>query len=110
MRQGYLAALGYRASKSMVWLHENSVQRSIDAPPLDEQLVQDFRAVVWQAVEPRVTLSLFTPLADQQPLTFQPAQQRIQRAFVDVKPVLGENLAERIAVVLCSKGRERRHA
>ncbi len=45
-----------------------------------------------QAVEPLVAFALFPPLADEQTLGLQPAQQRIERAFVDDEAVFGEIL------------------
>jgi len=69
-------------------LRENVGQRFIDASPFGEQLGKHPRAVVGQPVEAFVAPGLFAPLADEQALDLQPAQQGVERAFVDGQPVL----------------------
>jgi hypothetical protein len=68
--------------------------------PLGQELLQDDLALAREAVEALPALVLLAPLAGQQPLVLEPAQQRVQRALVDVQPVLGQRLAQRVAVLL----------
>ena len=57
-------------------------------------------AVRRQPVEPLGPPVLLAPLAVQQALGLEPAQQRVERVLLDVHPLLAERLAKRIAVVL----------
>jgi len=55
-----------------------------------------------------MTLANFAPFADQQTLALQPAQQRVQSAFVDGHPMLGQCLAQRVSVLLAPELRQHR--
>ena len=90
-------------------LRENAIQRRVDASPFGEQLRQHLRASLRQPVEAFIALRVLPPLADQEPLGFEPAQQRVQRAFVHCQPVLGEQLAEGVAVPLLPQRRQHGH-
>ena len=65
-----------------------------------QKLLQDQLALDGEAVKAFVALVLFAPLAGQQPLAFQAAQQRVKRAFVDGQPQVIQGLAQRVAIVL----------
>jgi len=68
-----------------------------------EQRGECVGAVDRQAVEALGALGLLAPFADQQALRFEPAQQRIKRAFVDQQPGILERLAQRIAIALLAQ-------
>ena len=84
------------------------VDGRVDGLPLLEQLGKDLLAVAGEAIEPLVALVFFAPLAGQQPLRLQAAQQRIKRAFVDLQAAFGQSLAQRVAVVLLAQLRQHR--
>ena len=50
-----------------------------------EQLGENLLAVAGEAVEALVALVFFAPFAGQQPCVFKAAQQRVERAFVDLQ-------------------------
>lgn len=89
-------------------LRKNSGQRTVDAPPFGEQLIQHASACVREPVEALVALALFPPFTHQQTLRLQAAQQRVERALVHRQAVLGEHLAQGVAVLLAAQGREGR--
>src|SRR5262245_42725344 len=93
----------------MVSLLENSCDRRIDAAPLGEQLRQHLLAVLRQAVEALVAFAFLAPLARQEPLRLEPPEQWVERAFVDREPVLAEELAQRVAVLLGAERGQHRH-
>ena len=68
-----------------------------------EQRGERVGAVDREAVEALGALGLLAPFADQQALRFEPAQQRIERAFVDQQPGILERLAQRIAVAFLAQ-------
>ena len=83
-----------------------SVEGFVDAPPLDDEQRQHLQAHAREAVEALVALGFFAPLADEQALCFQPAEQRIERALVDDEAVFGEEFAQRVSVLFRAKRRE----
>ena len=87
-------------------LRQDVVEGGVEAAPLDEEQRQHALALDRQPVEPLVAFALFPPLADEQPLGFQPAQQRVKRAFVDHEAVFREDFAQRVAVLFRAKCRE----
>src|ERR1035438_6587111 len=78
----------------------------VDGVPFLKQLGEDLLAVRGEAIEPLIALFLFAPLAGQQSLGFQAPQQRVERAFVDDQAVVGQGLAQRVAVTLLAKLRQ----
>ena len=68
-----------------------------------EQLGEDLLAVAGEAVKPLVALVFFAPFAGEQALGFEAAQQRVERAFVDLQAAFGEGFAQGVAVVLLAK-------
>src|SRR6185437_1137992 len=54
-------------------------------------------------VEALVPLIFFPPLAGQQPLGFQPAEQRVQSAFIDLQAMGSQRLPQCITVMLLTK-------
>ena len=89
-------------------LLENIFQRCVNAFPLDQQLFEDQLAVGGETVEPLFALVFFSPLADQQALSFKPAKQWVESALINSHAVIGQRFAERVAVVLGPQGREHR--
>src|SRR6185436_19942133 len=79
---------------------EDAVDGAVDATPLVEQQPQRPLAVGGQAVEALVALVLLAPFADEQPLCFQPPQQRVQGVLVDVQAKVRQGFSQRVAVVL----------
>jgi hypothetical protein len=68
--------------------------------PLYEQLFERGGADRREAVEALVALVLFAPFAEKEALGFESTEERIQGALLDVDAMVGERLAERVAVVL----------
>ena len=61
-------------------------------------------------VEAFIAPGFFAPFAGEQPLALQTAKQRVERALVHVEAVFGEELAERVAVLLRpQRGEHREH-
>src|SRR6185437_8815858 len=54
-------------------------------------------------VEALVPLIFFPPLASQQPLGFQPAEQRVQSAFIDLQAMGSQRLSQCVTVMLLMK-------
>ncbi len=79
---------------------ENVVDGGVDRVPFIEQLEEGRFAFAAEPVKPLVPLVLFAPLACQQSLRLQAAQERIEGAFVDLKATLGQSLSQRVAVML----------
>src|SRR5579871_5405409 len=89
-----LTACKYLSRSSMgLCLLQNSVERCVDGLPLFQQLFQDQLALLREPVKTLVAFVLFAPLAGEQPLGFQPAQQRIERAFINGQPLVVQGLA-----------------
>src|SRR5205809_7719989 len=93
----------------MICSSENGVQRRSDLPPLLEQLVEKRPSVSRQQVVTLVPLALLAPLALQESLRLEPAQQGIERALVHDEALLRERLAQRVAVLLVAELGEHRH-
>src|SRR6185312_9845704 len=77
---------------------ENPLERRVDAFPLGRELLQDQLAVGGQTIETLIALLFLAPFADQQALALQPAQQRIQSAFIDLHALLGKRFAQGVAI------------
>src|ERR1700722_12182581 len=84
----------------MSGLLQNAVERVVDAAPFVQKQREDFGAAGREAIKTFVALIFFAPLAEQQALRFEAAQQRIERAFVDNQAVVLERLAQCVAVLL----------
>ena len=66
-------------------LRENCVERRVDPAPLVKQLREHFCAFFREAVEALGALFLFAPLALEEALRLEPAQQRVECPFVDLE-------------------------
>src|SRR5258708_16861827 len=71
--------------------------------PFGEQLFQDQLAVAGETVKAFVTLVFLSPFADQQPLAFQPSQERIEGALIDGHAALPKSFPESVPVLLRPK-------
>src|SRR6201982_1111193 len=96
MAVSLLAALGFR-------VFEDARDGCVDCLPLFQQFGQDLLAIGREPVEALVAFVFFAPLAYQKALGLESAEERIQRAFVDLQAALGKVLAERVAVMLRAK-------
>lgn len=85
---------------------DDVAERVINLLPLQKELLQYGFALFRQFVETLVALGVLTPLAREKSLRFQTAEQRVKRPFVDLNPLLGEILAERVSVLLAAKVRK----
>lgn len=84
-------------------LLKNSVQRGIDALPFGEQRLQHGLAFRGEAIKAFVAFVFFAPFADEEALGFEAAQEGVESAFVDGHALVGEGLAEGVAVLLFAK-------
>jgi hypothetical protein len=84
-------------------LLKNSVQRGIDALPFGEQRLQHGLAFGGEAIKAFVALVFFAPFAKEKTLGFEAAQKRVQGAFIDGHALVGEGLAEGVAILLFAK-------
>src|ERR1700729_2428553 len=82
---------------------KNSIQRYVDAFPFVQQLLENLLADRRQAIEALVALIFFAPLTYQQALGFQAAQERVERTFVDSQAVVGQGLAQGVAILFGSE-------
>src|SRR6267143_805898 len=90
-------------------LLNNPLQRRIQAVPFLEQLLEDARPVLREAVKPFVALIFLAPFAFEQALGFQPPQQGIQRALLNLHPLIRQRFAQCVAVMLFAKLRQHRN-
>ena len=79
---------------------EDVVDGVVDAVPLGEELGEDGFSLRGEPVEPLVSFVFFPPLAGEKLLRFEAAKEGVEGAFFDRQALVGEGLAERIAVVL----------
>ena len=91
-------------------LRQNLVQRQVDAPPFREQLLEHRRPLVRQAIEALVALALFPPLTQQQPLGFEPPQQGIERAFIDIQAVASNSAEGKAATAKLDELRKKKNS
>src|SRR4051812_14753397 len=89
--------------RSMSVVLENAGEGGVDAAPLRLEQREDAAAVRGEAIEPFLPLVFFAPLAREQALALEPAEQRVQSAFVDRQASLGERLPEGVAVMLAAE-------
>jgi hypothetical protein len=82
---------------------DDVAERVIDVLPLLEELLEYDLARFGQLVKTLVPLRVFTPLADEKPLGFEPAKQRVKRSFVDLNALFGEIFAERVSILLAAE-------
>jgi hypothetical protein len=78
----------------------NLADGALNGFPLSQQLSEHVGPQRRDPVETLVALVLFAPLAYQQPLGLEPAQQRVERALLDLDALIGERLAQCVSVVL----------
>jgi len=90
----------------MTFLLQNCVDRGIEVAPLGEQLVENKGAVGGEEVKALLALFFLAPLAVQEPLCFEPAQQGVERAFINLQAMLGESFTQRVAVLLAAQRRQ----
>ena len=79
---------------------EDVLDGVVDGVPLGEELGEDGFAFGREFVETFVALVFFAPLAGEELLGFEAAEEGVQGAFFNGKAFVGEGLAEGVAVVL----------
>ena len=79
---------------------EDVVDGVVDAVPLGEELGEDGFAFGGEPVEALVALVFFAPLAGEEALGFEAAEEGVEGAFLDGEAFVGEGFAEGVAVVL----------
>jgi hypothetical protein len=84
----------------------DSAEGGVERVPFRKQLFENLFSVGGKAVEALVAFLVFAPFADQEGLGLEAAQQGIERAFVDLKTVLGEFFAEGVSILLCAQSGE----
>src|SRR5579862_586308 len=84
-------------------LRDDAVERRVNAAQLVRKLFVHLLARGQQPVETLAALVLLAPLTAQEPLAFEPPQQRVERALVDLQPGFFQGLAQRVAVPLGPK-------
>src|SRR6516225_9139003 len=100
-----LTVCKYRSTISMFLplAIQNETQRMRLAGPFLHQLLQDLPAFARKPVIALVAVVLFAPLAGQQSLRFQPADQRIKSPFIDLHAARRKCLTQRVAIVFRAK-------
>ena len=68
--------------------------------PFGEQGLQHGLAFRGETIKAFVAFVFFAPFADEQALGFEAAEQRVESAFIDGHALVGEGLAEGVAVLL----------
>jgi hypothetical protein len=79
---------------------EDVLDGVVDGVPLGEELVEDGFAFGRELVEALVALVFFAPLAGEELLGFEAAEEGIEGALFDGKAFVGEGFAQGVAVVL----------
>jgi hypothetical protein len=82
---------------------QNFVQRIVDGVPLGEEESEGGFALRGEVVEAFVALVFFAPLAGEEALGFEAAEEGVEGAFLDGEAFVGEGFAESVAVVLGAK-------
>src|ERR1700722_19773423 len=95
----------YRSSSSIVFSY-NPRERRVERLPLPEQRREDRGPVRREPVEPLAALVFLAPLTHQETLALEPAQQRVERTLVDLQPLVGQRLAQGVAVAFGPQGGE----
>src|SRR6202034_2379642 len=93
----------FESMSCMMLPFHDFTERRIDALPLRQKLLKDQFSVPRQNVKALVTLIFLAPFADQEPLSFQPAKQRVESAFVDGHPMFSERLPQGVPVLFGSQ-------
>jgi hypothetical protein len=86
-----------------VFLHDG-VDGGVELLPFGKKLGEDGGALRGKAVEALVAFFVLAPLAGEEALGFEAAQEGVEGAFVDRKALLGEGFAEGITVLLGAQG------
>jgi len=73
---------------------------SVHGLPFFEQRGENGFAAGREAIEALVALVFLAPLAGEQALGFKAAQERVERAFLDLHAVRGQSLAKGVSVML----------
>jgi hypothetical protein len=76
------------------------VQRLVDGVPFGEEKGKGGFALGREPVEAFVALVFFAPLAGEEALGFETAEEGVEGAFLDSKAFVGEGFAEGVTVVL----------
>jgi hypothetical protein len=84
----------------LVGVLEDVVEGVVDGGPLGEELGEGGLAIGGEAVEALVALVFFAPLAGEEALGFEAAEEGIEGAFFDGEAFVGEGFAEGVTVVL----------
>src|SRR5271165_7588845 len=82
---------------------ENVVDGGIDGSPLVEQEGEHALAFGGEPVKPLVAFVLFAPLACEEALGLEAAEEGVEGAFVDDQAAFGEGFAQGVAVVLVTQ-------
>jgi hypothetical protein len=82
---------------------EDFVEGGVDGVPFGEELGEDLLAVGGEAVEAFVAFFFFAPLAGEEGLGFEAAEERVEGGFFDGEAFVGEGFAEGVAVVLLAE-------
>jgi len=84
----------------LIGVLEDVVDGVVDAVPLGEELGEDGFALGGELVEALVALVLFAPLAGEELLGFEAAEEGVEGAFFNGQALVGEGFAQGVAVVL----------
>ena len=80
---------------------QNPIDRGVDGLPLFQQLAKNLLSFAREPIEPLVALFFLAPLAHQQPLCLQPAEQRVKRALINLQASFDKLFPQGVAIVLC---------
>ena len=78
---------------------EDVIDGVVDGVPLGEELGEDGFAFRGEFVEALVALVFFAPLAGEEALGFETAEEGVEGAFFDGQTLVGEGFAEGVAVM-----------
>ena len=79
---------------------DDAVEGGIDLRHLGEQLFEDLPAVGREPIKAFLAIVLFAPLAREKTLRLEPAEKRVERAFIDLESEIAQVFAEGVAVML----------
>jgi len=79
---------------------QDFVKRVVDGVPLGEEEGEGGFALLGEPVEALVAFVFFAPLAGEEALGFEAAEEGVEGAFLDGEAFVGEGFAEGVAVML----------
>src|SRR5512138_1247712 len=89
---------------------EQTVHDGRERPPLGRELLLELLSLRPDPVVTARPAVLETPAALEQALSFEPAEEGIERPLVDLEGLVGEPLLQRVAVLLAVQlGQDREH-